>query len=441
MGAVWLARHRELEVEVALKFLRTEQGGDGKAEERFRREARAAAQLKSPHVVQIHDFGIDSGAPYIAMELLQGEDLCSRLDREGALPFPVAVEILMQAAKGLRIAHQNGIVHRDIKPSNIFLSDSAGEVLVKILDFGIAKAEMKDGVATTTEGLVFGSPAYMSPEQARAGQVDFRSDLWSLGAVYYEMLTGKAPFTGSNASDVVVKLCTEDVPAPSVVRPELGAKHDAFFVRALSRDLGRRFGSVDEMLSALGEEQGRPIDAQRTLSVLRGAGRLEETAPLVSPFKGEGSGPMSVVPGGGAVLRPSLLPERPPPSEARGILAVGGVLLSLGILGLWMTKAERRVNPPPPSLEVRPLEGSARLAPHQEAEPGAVVSTVASESPSEDRTGDSRSLPLVPSVPATAERPPQARPPQARPPAPSPARKKPVKPATDPVFGLPVDAP
>src|SRR5690606_10393459 len=133
-------------------------------------------------------------------------------------------------------AHQCGVIHRDIKPSNLFMADLAGERLVKVLDFGIAKGPRQVGGDTTTQGQVFGSPAYMSPEQARGGVIDVRSDVWSLGAVLYRMLTGKTPFEGANASDVVVRLCTVEATPPSRICEHLSGDVDAFFRRALARD-------------------------------------------------------------------------------------------------------------------------------------------------------------------------------------------------------------
>ncbi len=269
MGSVWVARHVDLDVEVALKFRRTEHELDPHAEDRFKREAQAAARLRSPHVVHIHDYGIDEGAPYIAMELLEGEDLGDALDRERSFSLERAIEVLRQAGKGLKLAHQAGIVHRDIKPSNLYLARHGDETTVKVLDFGIAKAPTPDRGTTTSAGLVLGSPAYMSPEQARAGSVDQRSDLWSLAAVFYRMVTGVPPFDGSNSHDIVVKLCTERVKAATMVAPRLPSEADRFFERALARAPEERFASVDELVwatEALGGD--RSLDAGRPSSPL-----------------------------------------------------------------------------------------------------------------------------------------------------------------------------
>src|SRR6185503_490819 len=172
------AHHLQLDTQVALKFIAPlAEGGDTRP--RFEREARAAAQLRSPHVVQILDHGVDGDQPYIAMELLEGEDLGERLRKENRISLQAAAIIFTQAAKALRRAHDAGIIHRDLKPSNVFLARFDEDEVVKLLDFGVAKDL---GVSTggfTQTGVIFGSPAYMSPEQARGARVlDHRSDLW-----------------------------------------------------------------------------------------------------------------------------------------------------------------------------------------------------------------------------------------------------------------------
>ncbi len=261
MGSVWVARHVELDVDVALKFRRFEDDVELAVEHRFKREAQAAAQLRGPHIVHIHDYGVHQGTPYIAMELLPGEDLGQRLDREGTMSLALALGWLRQAAKALRVVHTAGIVHRDIKPSNLFLAEQQGETVLKMLDFGIAKTPNEGGGATTSAGLLLGSPAYMSPEQARGQRVDARSDLWSLAAVLYRMLTGRAPFEGASSGDILVRLCTEDVKPPSSAAPHLAPEVDRFFQRALAREPDRRFQDVDELLAEAEELAGLPGSA------------------------------------------------------------------------------------------------------------------------------------------------------------------------------------
>ncbi len=255
MGSVWIARHRELDVDVTVKFMMPTLIESAELCARFEREAKVAARLRSQHVVQVLDFGIDDGMPYIAMELLQGESLSDRLKREPRFALPKTAQILGQVCKALRTAHEAGLVHRDLKPGNIFLAEKDGEQVVKVLDFGIVKETSKndaDEAAGATEtGVMMGSVHYMSPEQIRSSrQVDHRSDLWSVAVILYKMLTGNAPFPGTNTGDVMVRVCTDSCPPPSFVVPEIPAAVDAFFVRALTREPGGRFQSAQEMADA-----------------------------------------------------------------------------------------------------------------------------------------------------------------------------------------------
>ncbi len=286
MGAVWRARHLELDVEIALKFPRGDAELGERAQRRFRSEARAAAMLKSAHVVHIYDYGVHEGSGYIAMELLEGEDLAARLVREDVLTPEVAVDLLLQAARGVEAAHQRGLVHRDIKPQNLFLARDGHGLTVKVLDFGIAKIHEDHGGETTQSGMVFGSPSYMSPEQARGADVDVRTDIWALGAVLYRMLTGKLPFEGANPHDIVVKLCTENVPPATSVRPELASAWDGFFRRVMARERQRRPGSIAELRELLESMPGFVSLARishlhhHSLPTSRVAGRETETAAL-----------------------------------------------------------------------------------------------------------------------------------------------------------------
>ncbi len=254
MGAVWAAFDASLRRRVALKLMSPDHLASQSARSRFEREAMAIAQLQSPHVVQIYDYGIDGDAPYIVMELLEGEDLQSRLTRLGRLPPPTIAALLTQAAKALSAAHASGIVHRDIKPANIFLARHDSEELVKVLDFGVAalvSGLMGADMHVTRAGGVVGTPHYMSPEQVRGSRgVDFRSDLWSLAVVAYRALTGRLPFDAEAFGELLIQICTDAIPPPSRVVPELGPDFDVFFERALARDPARRYPSAREMASA-----------------------------------------------------------------------------------------------------------------------------------------------------------------------------------------------
>ncbi len=251
MGSVWAARHLQLDTLVAVKFI--DSVSDTKdARVRFEREARAAAQLRSPHVVQILDHGIDDDErPYIAMELLEGEDLGERLRRTPKLSLQATATIVTQAAKALRRAHDGGVIHRDLKPGNIFLARFDEDEVVKLLDFGVAKLrynELTPGVQMTQTGVIFGSPSYMSPEQARGNRViDHRTDLWSLAVIVFRCITGTKPFEAGSIGDLVIKLCIDPLPMPAKIAPELPPEMDQFFQRAFARDPERRFQSAAAM--------------------------------------------------------------------------------------------------------------------------------------------------------------------------------------------------
>ncbi|WP_437331426.1 serine/threonine-protein kinase [Sorangium sp. So ce394] len=256
MGSVWVADHLALGTQVAVKFMSPAYADQSGFVERFRREAMAAAQIKSPHVAQVFDHGVTpDGVPYIVMELLEGEDLKSRMQRLGALPPVEVAAIVAQTAKALGRAHQLGIVHRDIKPDNIFLLDVEGELFVKVVDFGVAKRVQgapQGDLGMTSTGSMLGTPLYMSPEQLlSAKHVDFRADLWGLAVVAYHALTGQVPFRGETLGALSVVLHTGIFTPPSAIRPELSPAIDAWMKRALALDPAARFASARQMAEAL----------------------------------------------------------------------------------------------------------------------------------------------------------------------------------------------
>ncbi|HEY5958224.1 MAG TPA: serine/threonine-protein kinase [Polyangiaceae bacterium] len=252
MGRVWVAEHRTLETEVAVKLLNADLAEDEKWLARFRREAQAIAKIDSAHVVRVFDHGVtDDGIPYIVMELMRGEDLRTRLERAHGIPLDEAVLVVDQACKALSRAHALGIVHRDIKPENIFLTREGSETFVKLLDFGIAKRVSGEGMDVTAEHTVFGTPYYMSPEQALStGSVDHRADLWALAVVAFQMLTGERPFVGTTPGAIYVQISAGSFALPSGLRRELPETVDEWFKLALNRDLERRFSSAQDMSRA-----------------------------------------------------------------------------------------------------------------------------------------------------------------------------------------------
>jgi serine/threonine-protein kinase len=258
MGCVWVAEHLTLRTHVAVKFVSAALARDGATVARFSREAAAVAQMRNPHVVQVFDHGVTTdGTPYIVMELLDGEDLASRVARRGRLGLDETARIVSQTSKALSKAHSLGLVHRDIKPDNIFLTDLEGEDFVKVLDFGIAKPvsgnELAAGSLTSTGALV-GTPFYMSPEQAvSAKHVDMRSDLWSLAVVAYHCVTGRVPFEGETVVGLFLAIDKGVFTPPTKIAPEMPASMDAWFARALARDVNARFATAKELAETFEE--------------------------------------------------------------------------------------------------------------------------------------------------------------------------------------------
>jgi serine/threonine-protein kinase len=254
MGSVWHATHLGLDTACAVKFIEGEFSAMPEAQARFQREAKAAAQLRSAHVVQILDHGVWEGTPYIAMELLDGEDLGKRIQRLGRLPPRDLIAVIAQVCRALTKAHGAGIVHRDLKPDNIFLVHEDEREIAKVLDFGIAKQTTTrvDGGSTKT-GAMLGTPFYMSPEQAQGNKsVDYRADLWSLAVICYRCVTGKLPFESDALGDLLVRIIVNPIPIPSHVAPDVPPAFDQWWMKAASRDPSQRFQSAKEFSEALG---------------------------------------------------------------------------------------------------------------------------------------------------------------------------------------------
>jgi eukaryotic-like serine/threonine-protein kinase len=241
MADVYLAEDQELGRRVAIKILNSRHGNDDQFIERFRREAKNAAALNHPNIVSIYDRGEAEDTYYIAMEFLDGRTLKELIVSRGAAPINVAIEYARQILSALRFAHRHGIVHRDIKPHNVLVD---GEGRVKVTDFGIARA----GTSQMTEtGSIVGTAQYLSPEQARGGEVDPRSDLYSLGVVLYELLTGKTPFDGETPVEIAMKHLSNAPKPPSALRPDVPPELDMVVLRALAKNPDERYQSADEM--------------------------------------------------------------------------------------------------------------------------------------------------------------------------------------------------
>ncbi|MDA0184233.1 protein kinase [Solirubrobacter phytolaccae] len=257
MSTVYRAFDQNLERRVAIKLLHREMSSDSDQLERFRREARAVAQLSHPHVVGVIDTGEDENRPYIVFEYVEGETLKDRIRRLGRLPVDESLAYAIEIARALGSAHAHDIVHRDVKPQNVLL-DPEGSA--KVTDFGIARSLRDDGL--TADGRVLGTTDYVSPEQALGHDVDGQSDIYSLGVVLFEMLTGDVPFGGENQIAVAMKHVREDLPDIQALRPEVSATTAAVLDRMTDKDLAHRYPDVPALIADL--EDALAIEAARS---------------------------------------------------------------------------------------------------------------------------------------------------------------------------------
>jgi len=291
MGSVWLAQDQSLDAPCAVKLVHDDKVTNEEVRARFAREAKSAAQLRSPHVVHVFDHGEADGALYIAMEWLEGEDLSTRLDRVGALDFATTYRIIAHVSRALMAAHAMGIVHRDLKPENVFLVQGYDEEIAKVLDFGIARhsAYSLQDHATRT-GSFLGTPFYVSPEQARGKPIDHRADLWSLGVIGFQCLTGRPPFESDALGELMGLILYEPLPVPTAVNPALPAAVDDWWQRAASRDREQRFQSAKELADELSKALGLepfvtvPPAARSRTSSFPGA---MDSSGVFTPFTGE----------------------------------------------------------------------------------------------------------------------------------------------------------
>lgn len=370
MGTVFEARHEFLGTQVALKFLHPELARRQGLASRFLQEAKVSASIQSPHVTRVTDVDqTPEGAPYLVMELLKGESLQQYLDRRHKLPQAQAVDFALQIAAGLEAAHGIGVVHRDLKPDNVFITPVGGGPLLKLLDFGIAKlktGEYQKGL--TRPGAIMGTPEYMAPEQLYAAdQVDHRADLFSLGAILYEMLTGHRPAYGTDPSAIVAQIATGQVRRLTTLEPSVPEGLADVVHRAIAADRNHRFASAADLRVAL----------LRFASDLSHAGRLA-AQPTSSPVEGAATAPdqppLQSEKGG---VAPTLPPEDEPAPEPR-----------------------RRLEP---------------TAPHQAAPPGAKGATV--EAPKDLLRHITSATPGAPAYGAAYGGPPHgAAPPHGAPP-------------------------
>ncbi|HEY2733697.1 MAG TPA: serine/threonine-protein kinase [Polyangiales bacterium] len=289
MGVVIAARHLDLDEWVAIKFLLPEVAQGAEAVGRFAREAWAASKIKSEYVARVNDVGrLPSGAPYIVMEYLEGLDLAAMLHSRGPLPIEQAVEFVLQACEGIAEAHALGIVHRDLKPSNLFCwRRSDGLLAVKVLDFGISKITQPIAAGAdlriTATATTVGSPLYMSPEQMSSAKVaDARADVWALGVILQELITGTVPFCAASLPELAIKIATERPQSLRARREDVPKALERVLLRCLEKERDRRYASVAELARALapfGPARAR-APAERAERVLRASAEREPLASL-----------------------------------------------------------------------------------------------------------------------------------------------------------------
>jgi eukaryotic-like serine/threonine-protein kinase len=362
MARVHQGLDRQLGRRVAIKVLAPPFDRDDEFVERFQREARAAAGLSHPNIVAVFDSGSDDGTHFIVTELVEGETLADRLHRDGPMPPADAVAVAVDIARALATAHARGLIHRDIKPGNVMLLPDGG---VKVVDFGIARAAGSDTLTHT--GVVLGSTAYLSPEQAGGQPVDERADLYSLGCVVYEMLTGQVPFSADTPIATMYRHVNEEAPPPSTIVPVQRELEDVV-MRCLEKDPKRRFASAAELEAALlavplaqGGDTMRletvvgaetqpvaPIDGAETQPVGRvdaaaGAAIAAGAAGAVAA-DGAKTEPVAAVAADGGRLRsrrtaPSHAPPRRFPRVRRPWLIAAGVVALVAVAGVLVATA------------------------------------------------------------------------------------------------------
>src|SRR5580698_9958803 len=328
MGVVFLARQERLDRRVAIKFLLPEAMSNASAVARFEREARAAASLLSDHVTRVHDVGhLESGEPYMVMELLLGEDLAGILARRGPLPVAEVIDIIVQACDAIAEAHSTGLVHRDLKPANIFLVKRPNGIpTVKVLDFGISKASGTTGASLTGSTAFMGSPLYMSPEQVReARTVDGRADIWALGVTLYELLVGQPPFSANAVGEICAQILTAEPERPRRRRPDLPRTLDAIVMRCLRKEPSERFATAGELSAAL-----RSVHVQTFASPTLLFDGAAKSTPLLAPS----------APAAGRLTTEAVSRTHPPSPKPRarriGVPAViGASALTIGGAATW----------------------------------------------------------------------------------------------------------
>lgn len=389
MGVVVAATHLELGQQVAIKVLHEELSTNPTIVARFLREARAVAQLRTEHVCRVFDVArLDSGAPFIVMEMLDGSDLTSVIARR-PLPVSIAVEYVLQACVALAEAHALGIVHRDLKPANLFVTRRAdGGAMIKVLDFGIAKAATAAEAKLTHTTSTMGSPHYMSPEQIKSARdVDLRTDLWALGVTLYQLISGRLPFQGTQLAEIAVNITTM-APAPLEVDPAVRA----IVMRCLEKEPELRFPDVAALAIAL-LPFGGPSAPRFVREITRGQMPMTATtAPAI--------GLTAPAPPAPAV---SMAPAMPTGSRAtrRWPLLVAAIVVLVGVGGLvgWLARGTE----PAPAVAAAPADATLTDASLTDA---SLADTVTADAPASDAAASTEATPIdaAPAAPEQAAR-------------------------------------
>ncbi len=331
MGAVYLAEHARIGRRVAIKVLLPATSAQPDLVRRFFNEAKAAAEIRNPHIVDVIDFGeLEEGTSYIIMEWLDGRSLADALAKDGRIAIPRAVHIARGIGRALAAAHERGIVHRDLKPDNIFLvrhDDDAD--FVKVLDFGIAKLTLGGASdVQTVAGAIMGTPHYMSPEQCRGAVVDQRTDVYALGVILYEMLSGRRPFQGRNMAELFDAHMNQTPPSLRSLDPSIPPSVEQAIFQALAKDPDKRFARVDALITAFADVLTGPMPV-----TIPPPGSPLSPEQRASPTVTPGRNQANALPGldrlTGFLTRVGLKSAR------AQLLALGGVM-ALMVLGLWL---------------------------------------------------------------------------------------------------------
>jgi len=357
MGSVWLAEHLALNSWVAVKLMDPSIASTVEGAERFKREAQAAASLRSAHVVQVLDYGVHENTPFLVMELLQGQSLAECLEREQRLSPERALTVISQVARAVGRAHAAGIVHRDLKPDNIFLVREDDQELAKVLDFGIAKATgPRFGGLETRTGVTMGTPYYMSPEQVEGKKaLDHRSDLWSLAVIACECLTGNRPFDGETFGELLLNICARPIVPPSRQGFYL-AGFDEWFAKGANRDPLLRFASAQELAATLADVvTGRAKPLLLTAPPAAGPDAILPMDPPTLLFSNSQIGQGVTGRGSsGAVQVVAIEPHPGPPSprkhSALVVVVIGlgvAITVALGLLALLVRSKPNRASSDP----------------------------------------------------------------------------------------------